>query len=306
MSVSVIIPNYNNAEFIEQCVRSVADDPAVSEIVLYDDCSTDGSADIAEALAIEKLKVVRGRENLGIALARHAAIEASTNELLCFLDGDDYLAKGSVRAGHDALTNSNADMALFTLVGVNAADTEVLSRLPPPPKPISGREAFELTLGGWDIHTLGVLRRSVYDAAMRRFTPHGWSDGEVLMRDVLLVSKRICGSSGTYFYRRVPRPFTPEKIDGLTRTRLRALDTAAREGISGPRLRRERNMAVRNLVGAMYKAATGRMPMRAARALLAEYPRSLAGWGVDDLRYLPAAIIVRTAAYASRLLGPAT
>lgn len=302
MSVSVIIPNYNCAEFVEQCIRSVADDPRVSEIIFYDDCSTDRSVEIAEGLDLAKMTIIRSPVNLGAALARNEAIRQSSNALLCFLDSDDYLSAGAVSAAFDALVSSNADISLFSLVRVNVDDTRIIDRLEPPAISISGRRAFELSLGEWDIHTLGIIRRSIYDNAMPRFTPHGWSDGEVLVRQVLLNASTVCGSSGSYFYRHVPRPATAERIAGLIRTRLRTLEIAAREGIKGPRSRRERNKAVRNLMGAIYKAATGRMPPKTTLALLAEYTRVRANWSVRDLPYLPPSALLKVAGYASRLI----
>jgi glycosyltransferase involved in cell wall biosynthesis len=302
MSVSVIIPNYNSAEFIEQCLRSVADDPAASEIVLYDDCSMDGSVEIAQGLQIAKLRILRGDRNLGAALARDAAIRESRNDLLCFLDSDDYLSAGAVSAAHDALVRSNADISLFKLVRVDVGDTRIIDALEPPASPISGRAAFELTLGEWDIHTLGVLRRGIYEAAVRLFTPHGWSDGEVLMRQVLLGASTVSGSSGSYFYRHVPRPTTPERIAGLIRTRLRTIDIASAEGITGRRAGRERNKVVRNLMGTVYKTVTGRMPFQTTAALISEYAHTSAKWRVEDLPYLPPALLLKGAGYASLLL----
>ena len=59
MRVSVVIPNRNNAEFIAECLHSVADDPAVGEILVYDDASTDRSVERIQALAVPQLRLLR-------------------------------------------------------------------------------------------------------------------------------------------------------------------------------------------------------------------------------------------------------
>ena len=52
MTVTVVIPVYNTAEHIENCVRSVSLQTVLpKEVILVDDGSTDGSGDVCDALA---------------------------------------------------------------------------------------------------------------------------------------------------------------------------------------------------------------------------------------------------------------
>ena len=288
MAVSVIIPNFNNEPYIEQCLRSVADDPAVGEIILYDDCSTDGSVEIAESLDIAKLRIFRGKENVGATRAREAAIRASSGDLLCFLDADDFLSPRAVGKARDALERIDADFSLFRLITVAQNGRQGLGEIAPPASPIDGRTAIEMSLGGWTrIHTLGVFRRDAYDRARSRFVPHGYSDDELLYRLLLLSSERVCGNDGCYFYRRVDKPPTAKSIVGITRNRIRTIELARKEGIASDALRRERNMTVRNLLGVLYRSAKGGIDRRSASALLAEYEGVRVGWKVSDLVYLP-------------------
>ncbi|MER5703874.1 glycosyltransferase [Micromonospora sp. NPDC002296] len=96
--VSVIVPAYNEKEGIAAAVRSLAtgDHPGGIEVVVVDDGSTDGTADIAEGLGLPNVRVVRkpngGKPsalNTGVALARH--------ELLVLVDGDTVFEPDAVR-----------------------------------------------------------------------------------------------------------------------------------------------------------------------------------------------------------------
>lgn len=91
-SVSVVIPAYNAAGFIEDTLETVAAQTWRDfEVVLVDDGSTDGTADAAERF-LERAKlpgrVVR-QENKKIAGARNAGVRAARGEFIAFLDHDD-------------------------------------------------------------------------------------------------------------------------------------------------------------------------------------------------------------------------
>lgn len=91
--VAVIIPNYNNALYIEECINSILNQSyPVKEIVVYDDCSTDGSAEILKKIEKreKRVKVIYGEKNIGVSAARDVAIKATTCEYITMIDGDDF------------------------------------------------------------------------------------------------------------------------------------------------------------------------------------------------------------------------
>ena len=87
--VSVIVPVFNGARFLAECLESLLaqDYPAV-EIVVVDDGSSDGSADLAESYAGVGVRVLR-RPHEGVHASRNAGIHASTGSLIGFCDADD-------------------------------------------------------------------------------------------------------------------------------------------------------------------------------------------------------------------------
>lgn len=90
--VSIITPCYNSAKYIVQTIESVLAQTYKNwEMLIVDDCSTDGSYEIALEYARKnnRIKVYLMEKNGGTALARNKAIELSSGDYLAFLDSDD-------------------------------------------------------------------------------------------------------------------------------------------------------------------------------------------------------------------------
>ncbi len=94
--VCAIVPVHDGAAFLDQALRSVAeqDYPAL-EIIVVDDGSGDDSAEIARRH--RGVRVIQ-QENQGVAVARNTGITASDAELLAFLDQDDLWMPGKLEA----------------------------------------------------------------------------------------------------------------------------------------------------------------------------------------------------------------
>ena len=89
-SISVIIPTFNRAALIGEAIDSVlAQRFADFELVVVDDCSTDGTAAIVAQYADPRVNLVQLDRNGGSNAARNAGIMAARAQLLCFLDSDD-------------------------------------------------------------------------------------------------------------------------------------------------------------------------------------------------------------------------
>ena len=96
MKVSIIIPIYNVAPYIEACLKSVMRQTfqGDTECLLIDDCGTDDSMAIAEKMitAYEgsiSFRVTRHERNRGLSAARNTGIDAATGDYIYFLDSDD-------------------------------------------------------------------------------------------------------------------------------------------------------------------------------------------------------------------------
>lgn len=98
MRVSIIIPTYNRAHYLDAALRSVVqqDYPAL-EIIVIDDGSTDDTRQVIEAYAGDGRVTYVYQNNSGKpSIARNHGLSRVTGELVCFLDSDDLLLPGSV------------------------------------------------------------------------------------------------------------------------------------------------------------------------------------------------------------------
>ncbi len=96
--VAVIVPVYNNAADLRQCIDSVlGQDYADIEIYLIDDGSSDESPKICDDYAIANKNVhVTHKKNEGLLLTWQRGLRESTGAWVCFADGDDWIEKGMI------------------------------------------------------------------------------------------------------------------------------------------------------------------------------------------------------------------
>ncbi len=89
--VSVVIPAYNAAPFIEEAISSINGQTYTNrEIIVVDDGSTDLTASVCEQLNISNLKVIR-QENAGVAAARNKGLLNANGDFVVFFDADDLM-----------------------------------------------------------------------------------------------------------------------------------------------------------------------------------------------------------------------
>ena len=90
--ISVIIPVYNVASFLGRCVDSVRGQAYVTEILLIDDGSTDGSGALCDKYAAEDPRIlVIHKKNGGLSSARNAGLDLAKGDYISFVDSDDFL-----------------------------------------------------------------------------------------------------------------------------------------------------------------------------------------------------------------------
>jgi glycosyltransferase involved in cell wall biosynthesis len=153
--VSVVIPAYNSAGWIAEALASVAAQTApADEVLVVDDGSTDGTAELVESLGARCLR----QANAGCAAARNAGVRAATGDLIAFLDADDLWTpeKLEVQAEHmernPGLLYTIAHFRHFIDGSVEGVRADTLEGVHPgrlPSTLIARPEAFEV-VGGFD------------------------------------------------------------------------------------------------------------------------------------------------------------
>ncbi|MGV9908799.1 bifunctional polysaccharide deacetylase/glycosyltransferase family 2 protein [Streptomyces tendae] len=94
--VSVIVPAYNEKECIEATLRSLARSTHPIEIIVVDDGSTDGTAEIAESLGLPGVRVVR-QANAGKPAALNNGVRHARYDIVVMMDGDTVFEPDTVR-----------------------------------------------------------------------------------------------------------------------------------------------------------------------------------------------------------------
>jgi glycosyltransferase involved in cell wall biosynthesis len=288
--VSIVIPIYNHEHYIEQCLRSIsasAEQPA--EIILVDNASTDGSVAAAERLGLANLTIIRNSDNVGATRARHVGSDKVQTPYITFLDSDDLLGPDAIALAYQELRTSGLDVSLFKCLRISQDGSHVSPFIDVPDGVMSGRRAFELTLGPWSIHAYGIYRTSSYRQAMSQFECHGFSDDEVLARHLFLDAERVGGSDGVYYYRDVRKPYSFDKVLKQTRTNLRVLQLAAEhrsELSTEASLRAMRNVVTRNVAGLLVRATRNEGNRDEVRNLYRAYSAIAVPWRAADAKYV--------------------
>jgi glycosyltransferase involved in cell wall biosynthesis len=107
--ISVLVDTYNHERFIEEALVSVLEQDVADterEVIVVDDGSTDRTAEIVGKFA-PRVRLIR-KENGGQASAFNAGIPECAGEVVAFLDGDDWWARGKLGAVADALAADSA------------------------------------------------------------------------------------------------------------------------------------------------------------------------------------------------------
>lgn len=159
--LSVVIPTYNRASFLPACIRSVRASGAVAQIIVVDDGSTDGTAEVVASLGnVDYI----WQSNAGVSAARNRGAQAACGDYVAFLDSDDTWRPG-VAGQLIAALESRPE------VEVAFADAWVHDRLNHTEQRLTdtlGRDAFERLpsehLGGG----VRLLDRSAFFRAMVR------------------------------------------------------------------------------------------------------------------------------------------
>ena len=122
---SVIIPVYNVKEYLEDCLKSILEQTYINyEIILVDDGSTDGSAEICDNYSknYKNIKVIH-QNNFGVSRARNVGLVNTSGKYILFVDPDDIVKKDFIDKLIRSLLENSTDIACCQYYRFN--DTEI-------------------------------------------------------------------------------------------------------------------------------------------------------------------------------------
>jgi glycosyltransferase involved in cell wall biosynthesis len=293
--VTVIMPCYNAAPFVEEAVMSVLDQsyPEV-ELVVVDDGSTDSSPDIVKHLVTAYPSKVRllHQNQRGPYVARNLGLTHASGEFVAFLDADDWWREDFLEKLHAALMkNSDAALAYCGWQNTGLEGGRGEPYVPPDYEQEDKTERFLRAASPWPIHA-ALVRRQAIDAigGFQTYLPTcmdydfwlriGMAHPIVLVPEVMafyrhhqggqIISKQWRQAQNVWTVKKTFVRECPELITGLSDKKLQSL-------IDGGLLRRGYdNYWRRDLVSAR---RIFRMALRTG------------SWGAKDLRYLLPALL---------------
>ena len=95
--VSVIMPAFQAAAYIEKSIESVFRQDVPLELIVIDDCSEDGLDEIMNRYrAQDKVTYLKNEKNMGVAASRNRGVAAASGRYIAFLDSDDWWEDGKL------------------------------------------------------------------------------------------------------------------------------------------------------------------------------------------------------------------
>jgi len=162
--ISVIVPVYNVAAYLEQCLDSILGQSyGALQVIVVDDGSTDGSGAVCDryAGADPRVQVVH-QANAGAGAAKNVALSLAEGEYLSFVDSDDFLEPDCYRYMVDVLEETGAVAAQFGFREVYRDAVEERC----PPREVLDTQAYLLRFPkDWSCALLWnkLYRRTLYD-----------------------------------------------------------------------------------------------------------------------------------------------
>lgn len=187
--VSILVPIYNVAPFIERCAESLLGQTLQDiEYIFVNDCTPDNSMDILERVIarypdrIPQIKVHHHASNQGIAATRNTLISLASGDFTLFVDSDDYIELDTVELLYNKAQEEQADIVTCNFIQEWSKASRIFS-VPP----FEGVIDFRRKL------LSGNIPPSIWSKLIRRklYTEHHIRaiEGANLGEDVLVVTK---------------------------------------------------------------------------------------------------------------------
>ncbi len=143
-SLSIIVPVYNVASFLDKCLQSICSQSFPDfEVILINDGSTDSSLELCQHwVALDKRIHLLSQSNKGLAAVRNRGIREARAQQIMFVDSDDYLAQDAVERLMTLKAKSKADIAIGGYVYEDVGGHYLPTPSQLPNGLLSGRKAY--------------------------------------------------------------------------------------------------------------------------------------------------------------------
>ena len=205
---SIIIPIYNAELYLGRAIRSIIQQTYTNwELILVDDCSTDGSCKIIEEYVQihPNIKYICLSQNSGNAkIPRDTGVQIASGDFCVMFDSDDELSIDYLQNAYEAIVNNAADVVISRLHMRNLGTGELTGMLPNAESffmPSSGKDACELILSSWKFAGNGIIfRKDLYDNVIELNPQNYMYSDEMSERILVYYANKVVLSNGVYTY----------------------------------------------------------------------------------------------------------
>lgn len=219
--LSIVITCHNDGKYIKQCIESIISQTnGKIEVICVDDASTDNSRTLLHSYE-PTITLKYFQENIGLSLARNAAIKIAHGEYIMFVDGDDFIASDTLERILLAISGKKFDV-VFGLMEVFKDTSDVADRWNDPI--IEDSSIFENKSDGeilTNIHKMKLKIAPVQKYILRKqfiLNNNLWFE-DVLHEDQLWTPKMLCSAQGIgflntkFYYHRIRKNSLGDRFD---------------------------------------------------------------------------------------------
>lgn len=202
--VSVIMPCFNMAGFIDRAIQSIFNQTYDNiELICVDDGSTDNTSEIIDNYCQQfNIKFLR-QTNQGVLKARRTAINAAAGEYIVLCDADDTIEEVAIEKSVNIILDQGCDAVVWEFYSDNGEIKKPLLTYGKELEFVSGLEAFKQTLPNWLLTGIGLFKKDIYQKAYSIYSDmqfESFNSDEFITRAAFISSSHVAKAKIKYFY----------------------------------------------------------------------------------------------------------
>lgn len=217
IKLSIIVPVYNVEKYLIKCLDSLVNQTFEDvEIILVEDCSTDGSKKICEDYCNrnKKIKLIKHDRNCGLSEARNSGLKVAKGEYITFVDSDDWVDIDMYEIMMNSIIATGADMAICGFKEIFNKNTKI-SKVSERDIVVTSEEALkmyfraQITANSWN----KIYKKVIFDDNNIMFQVGKFAEDQYPTFLSIFYSKSICLVSDTkYYYNRRNESLTTSNL----------------------------------------------------------------------------------------------